>query len=229
MMNKLKQLLPSWYEGIRETDLLMEIEDGLLRELLTQLETIQANQYVSTADSRTITLYEKMLGITTNLLESLDARRFRVLTRLGTQKPYTKKYLEEMLSSFGHPVTLEFFYNEYRMVIESQFEGIGMMQELDYLIRTIVPANIMTEVNNHLVGSTSGGTYLACGLTSTELVTITPDYKANHTINQVLHVAEGGTVTVTEQLSADINRTTEVKTDATQANGVIYFESVEIY
>lgn len=183
-MNQLKELLPDWYEGIKETNVLMDIEQDLIDQLALQIQQVQNNQYISTADSKTIGLYEQMLGITSNISDTLDLRRFRVLTRLTTQKPYTIRYLQEVLSSFGDPAELKMLYDEYRLLVEMNFEKLGQVSELEYLFRSIVPANILVEANNELkFNSASGQIYLGGALVLNEMVTITQDITENPTIS----------------------------------------------
>lgn len=169
---ELRALLPSWYEGIVETDVLMEIEDDLFEELRLQIERVQKNQYVSTADEQTIYLYEQMLGITTNLEDPIEARRFRVLTRMTTQRPYTVAYLKELLDSFGEGAEILIFYNEYRLVINTKFEEIGQVDELDYLFRAIVPANMIVESSNEITFSPEQNMMFGQAVTYTEIIGI---------------------------------------------------------
>ncbi len=178
MIDELKSLLPEWYHNVLEMNVLMGIEQHLAEEFLNQLETLQSNQYVSTADSRTISLYEQMLKITPESTDTLETRRFRVLTRMTSQVPYTERYLQELLSSFGEPVKLTMFYNEYRLLIEMNFEKAGQISELEYIFSSIVPANILVDARNSLKGEIPPSeVFLASIAIPTELVVISQDVK----------------------------------------------------
>ena len=173
MIDTLKSLLPEWYHNVLEMEVLLGIEQHLAEEFLSQLESAQANQYVSTADSRTISLYEQMLKITPELTDTLETRRFRILTRMTSQTPYNKRYLQELLSSFGKSVKLTMFYNEYRLLIEMNFEKAGQISELEYIFRSVVPANILVDARNSLKGEIpSSENFLASVAVPTELVVI---------------------------------------------------------
>lgn len=204
---KFKELLPEWYTGIVEAELLMDIEDDLFEELRFQIEKIHTNQYVSTADSQTIALYEQMLGITTNISDTLEMRRFRVLTRMTSQVPYTEEYLRELLSSFGDPAEITMFYNDYHLLVEMNFEKVGQLSEIEYLFRSIVPANIFVEANNELkYNSAPSQIYLGGAVVSNEMVTITQDITENPTIATKAITAAG-------QIVAEIIETKERSDD----------------
>ena len=187
---ELKELLPTWYTGLLEFETLMCIEQHLLEDLVASIERAQGNLYVSTADSETVAIYERMLRITRQADDTLDMRRFRVLTRLSSQKPYTLRYLSEMLNSIGTDVTVTCLYDEYTVLINSAFERRGQMVDVDYLIRTIVPANLQVDVRNVLrTNAANLKLKQASALTSDEVIYITHDFTSQQRTQQVLVAA----------------------------------------
>lgn len=225
----LKRMLPDWYEGLYETNLLMTIEQSLIDDLVTQINRAQSNLYISTADSETLAVYENMLRITRQNGDTLDMRRFRILTRLASQKPYTLRYLEELLSSFGDPATVENKYNEYRIIINSYFEKQGQMSDLDYLVRTIIPANLMAEIKNEVRGQARQTSFLACGMTCTELVVITQDFNESPEMTNIAYLPQGQTVTINQVVTQDISETYDLVNTASVANGLVIAEIKEIF
>ncbi|WP_071131376.1 putative phage tail protein [Enterococcus timonensis] len=213
----LKKMLPNWYENIFETKLLMEIEQELFDELALQIKQTQSNQYVSTADSETLAVYENMLRIVRQSGDTLEMRRFRILSRLSTQKPYTKRYLEEVLLSFGSSVTITSIFDEYRVIIESYFEHQGQMSDLDYMIRTIIPANLVADVNNHLaLGDLIEQIFLGAALSAGEFVTITQDFKQTSQTGQSVLAGTGVTAGHFNGVTADF----KANTAATQSQKI---------
>ena len=230
MMDELKNLLPAWYDGIYEMQVLMDIEMDLLQELLNHIKSLQSNQYISTADSKTIEMYEQMLRITVEPSDSLELRRFRVLTRIASQKPYTLNYLQELLSSFGGPAELTMLYNEYRLIANINFERPGQLSEVDYLFRAIVPANILTEINNRLNFVSPPTTqYIGAGMVVTEMVTITQDLVEAPRLDVVAKVANANVVTTAESWSGDTKQEPIINVTSINASGVVFFESIEIH
>ncbi|MDT2757360.1 DUF2313 domain-containing protein [Enterococcus asini] len=228
-MTQLKELLPNWYEGIVETDVLMDVEQKLFDELEAQINLAQSNQYVSTADAKTIAIYEQMLGIVTDPLDSLELRRFRVLTRLTTQKPYTLRYLQEVLSSFGDPAELTMFYNEYRLLVEMNFEKMGQVSEIEYIFRTVVPANILVDAQNELKAKVpKTQLFMAAGMTNTELVMITQDVAEAPSISTPIYQPFGVVISALEQTSQDIAQSPEIRLNQKSANAFVNYQTIEI-
>lgn len=228
-MTRLKELLPNWYEGIVETDVLMDVEQKLFDDIEAQINLAQSNQYVSTADSKTIAIYEQMLGIVTDPLDSLELRRFRVLTRLTTQKPYTLKYLQEVLSSFGDPAELTMFYNEYRLLVEMNFEKLGQVSEIEYIFRTVVPANILVEAQNELKAKVpKAQLFMAAGMTNTEFVMITQDVAEAPSISTPIYQPFGVVISDLEQTSQDIAKAPEIRFNQKSANAFVNYQTIEI-
>lgn len=256
-MSQLKELLPVWYEGIVETDVLIDVEQKLFDDLESQIKLAQNNQYVSTADSKTIAIYEQMLGIVTDPLDSLDLRRFRVLTRLTTQKPYTLRYLQEVLSSFGDPAELKMFYDEYRLLVEMNFEKLGQVSEIEYIFRTVVPANILADINNRLElndlieqiflsssvtvcelvsithdfsekDNVSQAAFMAGGQVDTELQSVTHDFKENEQLQSTQYVAVAQTQAEFQKLSHDFSQQVESKQNMVQSAGNVFAEFITI-
>ncbi len=228
-MSQLKELLPNWYEGIVETDVLMDVEQKLFDDLEAQINLAQSNQYVSTADAKTIAIYEQILGIVTDQLDSLELRRFRVLTRLTTQKPYTMRYLQEVLSSFGDPAELTMFYNEYRMLVEMNFEKLGQVSEIEYIFRTVVPANILVDAQNELkVKVPKTQLFMASGMTNTELVMITQDVAEVPSISAPIYQPFGVVISDLEQTSQDIAKSPEIRLNQKSANALVNYQTIEI-
>lgn len=200
----LKRLLPSWYDNLLETNVLMAVEQELLNELASQIQKVQDNQYIATADSETLTIYEAILRIGRQPTDTLEMRRLRILSRLSTQKPYTKRYLQEVLESFGGTVQITNIYNEYRLIIESTFEKQGQMGDADYLIRTVIPANLITEVQNHLaLNNLKEQIFLGEAMTCGEMVIITSDYQESVDSSQKISVGVGSSQLGLNALTSD--------------------------
>lgn len=228
-MSQLKELLPIWYEGIVETNILMDVEQRLFDDLESQIKLAQNNQYVSTADSKTIAIYEQMLGIVTDPLDSLELRRFRVLTRLTTQRPYTIRYLQEVLSSFGDPAELTMFYNEYRLLVEMNFEKLGQVSEIEYIFRTVVPANILVDARNEIKPKVpKNQIFIATGMTNTELVMITQDIAEVPSIRTPVYQPFGIVISDFEQTSQDVSQSPEIRLNQKSANAFVNYQTIEI-
>lgn len=207
----LKEMLPEWYQGVYEMNKLMEVEQSLLDELALKIKQSQDNLYVSTADSDTIRIYELMLKIATTSDDTLESRRFRVLTRLASQKPYTKRYLTEMIHSFGSPANITYKFNQYQLEIKANFEKVGQIFDLEYLIRTILPANILASIQNYLkANNVQNKPYVAMACTVNQFIDITQDFRQNTAIQSPYVLGLGQTTGIFETITQDFNEKTNI-------------------
>lgn len=106
------------------------------------------NNFVLSCDLDGIRRWEKIFNILADeLLETLEYRQKRVLNRLVQQPPYTKIYLERMLSGlFGEDYyALKILNNNYiiKVTIETQIDGL--YKDTIETLRQLVPANMVIE------------------------------------------------------------------------------------
>lgn len=141
----LVDLMPDWYANVVEMRKLLQAEDHLINLTETNLQIVQNSQYISTANGDVISMYEELLKISTTPGDSLELRRFRILNKLSIRKPYTKRYLQELISSLDDQISFEILYEKYQIDIDIDARKVVELDEIKYLvelIRTIVPANM---------------------------------------------------------------------------------------
>lgn len=145
-MSNLAQYLPNIYEGVLETDTLMDVEDDLFGKLNTQCIKGQANQYILTADETGIKLFEDMAGIVADpATENIEFRRQRLINRFSTAPPFTFKFLKTRLDAIiGKGAWKAYIdYDNYTLYVESSAENQLWYHELLITITSIKPANIV--------------------------------------------------------------------------------------
>ena len=62
----LKQYLPSWYDGVVDFGVFLDIEDELMKEVGEKIERVKSNQWIQTADEFTISIHEAVFHIIAN-------------------------------------------------------------------------------------------------------------------------------------------------------------------
>ncbi len=142
----LKDFVPSWYESIKEFDVLFEVEDELIQEVDEHLKKIKNNQWIQTADEQMIYFHEQLLGILVNPeTEDLEFRKQRILNRLQSTPPFTLSYLKDHLNRiFGKENYLLIVnYDDYQMVLETAAENANWFLEAQKIIHKVKPANII--------------------------------------------------------------------------------------
>ncbi|MEQ6357895.1 putative phage tail protein [Lysinibacillus sp. M3] len=91
--------LPSILHEIKELQKVSEIENPSLEQVWELVESILNNQFILTLDDRGASRYEKMLGLVAGESETLETRRFRILSRYQEQAPYSYPVLKQLLDS----------------------------------------------------------------------------------------------------------------------------------
>ncbi len=214
-------------EGNVEMDALTSAEQPLIDKLFSSISLALDNQFVPTADSNTLSLYEKMLKLPIYEDDTLEQRRFRILSKIGNKKPYTQRSLEEVLSAFGPLATLEMDYANYLLRIESNFEKYGQIEEIESQVRQIAPANLILDFDNRLEGFMRSGVFLASAMAVTEVVQITHDFVESTGVYNVAHVAGAPVTTSVTQITHDFIETSQVSSAPVLAVGKVIAEIIE--
>ena len=146
MDRQLIDYLPLFLQEYREYKaILNDASQPEIDKLWGEARNNLAEWFVSTATIKGILRYEKLLHIAPLATDTLEMRRFRVLTRLGETLPYTLRALENMLETLcgtgNYNVLLD--NNVYTIYI-----GIGLIAKSNFddvntLLRRIIPANLI--------------------------------------------------------------------------------------
>ncbi|MEG0449905.1 MAG: putative phage tail protein [Lysinibacillus sp.] len=91
--------LPSVLHEIIELQKIAEIENPSLESVWRKVEATLSNQFLLTLDERGASRYERMLKLQVGESETLETRRFRILSRYQEQAPYSYQVLKQLLDS----------------------------------------------------------------------------------------------------------------------------------
>jgi len=145
-----------------EFDLLWAVEDWMRRNL-----------YIHTAEEYGLRRYERMLGITPMEGETLQARRNHILVRWNQETPYTYRFLLgllEMLTGGDFEVIPDF--TNYAMEIRVFTPDSSIISDLAFIMRYIIPANIVTTSSNTMRINLRGGIGLGAVIRTVKRYTI---------------------------------------------------------
>ncbi|MGH2063963.1 putative phage tail protein [Aerococcus urinaeequi] len=175
----LKQYMPAYYDGVREMNELLNIEDSLFTSYLTEFDKVKANQFIMTADLDGIEIYERILGITATTGESLGFRRSRALNRWVDIVPYTHNALYSKIARLqdNYNFDIEYELNAYRISIRTNLEIPGQVDELDYALAEMIPANLEIISRNEIPMASTANVYIVAGMTPTMLISATDSVK----------------------------------------------------
>ena len=164
------------YKEINET-LAAETPEFML--VWKAADRVLRNEFIAVADEYGISRFERMLKIYPSKKDTLESRRVKVQGRWFASLPYTMKMLLTKLKSIcgdtDFTVIKEFDY--YRIVIETNLELFGQVEELEQILNTMLPCNMNVILKNRISCAASGKALAAGGIRATEFFVVPDDYK----------------------------------------------------
>lgn len=140
--------LPSVLHEIKEIVGIANVEKPVLETLWQEIENTLNNQFVVTTDGKGASRYEKMLKLSVPASDSIETRRFRILTRYQEQAPYTNRVLKQLLDSLlgkgqyelQRDVAAKTLSVKIELTVKGMFEAVAIMLE------RITPQNMVLTV-----------------------------------------------------------------------------------
>lgn len=225
---RLTDLLPDYYDGVYEMHELTAVEQPQLDELQRIVDQVEANEFISIADSQGLSIFEEMYGLKADNGDSLEMRRFRLLTFLSMYRPYTMRYLREVLLSLDPKSTVKLINDKYQLIINTQLEKQGEMAKLDTFLMQILPANLILEMSNSYGGYSTGNIFLASGIVPVELVTITQDYNDEADVQSIVTMSNANIPTMQQVVTGDYQGSGQVNSLPSTVQHQVITEVVEI-
>ena len=154
---KLIDYLPLFMQDYREMAVIMETEQTEIDRLWVEAENALADQFILEATENGVKRWESMLGISPKDTDSLDERKFRILTKLNQELPYTLRKLEQALTNLcgNNMFSIEVTSAEYHIEIKLGLINQNNYQEVVDVLKKMIPANMTQYVqimyNSHNV------------------------------------------------------------------------------
>ena len=145
---KLIDYLPHFMREYGEIKTVTETEQVEVDRLWVAIENAFLDQYIPDATENGVGRWESMLGVSPKDTDTLDVRKFRILTKLNQELPYTTRKLEQALTNLcgvgGYSLNVNFndFYVEVHLALENE----GSYVEVENLLAKMIPANMLTYV-----------------------------------------------------------------------------------
>lgn len=145
MRKKLQDYLPPILLKTYEFPLLCDTEQPEIDRLRDAADAVLDAQFISTAGETAIARYEKIFGITPQDIDTLDERRFKVLTRINTQLPFSVRRLRQQLATLcgDDGYKLELNGDRYTLTVKVALTAKRNQQAVEELLADIVPANMV--------------------------------------------------------------------------------------
>ena len=143
-----------------------------------------------------------MLGIHPTSEDTLESRRSRVQSKWFNKIPYTMRVLLQKLTvlcgNTDFSLTHDFKVG-YTLTLETDLELYGQVEELEYIINSMIPENIVVVSKNSIPCNVKGAVLFGGGVCFVNHFTITNDFREVFDIGG--KAAFGGGIVQTEMLN----------------------------
>lgn len=156
MDRNLIDYLPPVLKKVREFKLIFQSEQPEIADLWGSINNALNDQFVIDATEYGVGRWEKLLGIVPKGTESLDARKFRILTRLNERLPYTMRTLQLLLEALcgKDGYSIELYNDVYTIEVKINLIAKSKFDDVDALLQRVIPANMIINLrlmyNQHL-------------------------------------------------------------------------------
>ena len=108
------------------------------------------NRFQDTADIDGVRIWERILNITPNTSDTLEDRRFRIISVLQKRTPYTWAQLHKMMEALcgkdGYELKKGYFVLMVHLAMESQSQLKSVIQ----MLRDVIPMHILLDITQML-------------------------------------------------------------------------------
>ena len=144
----LTDYLPDVLKNVTEMQAIMKSETPIVQAILNACENCMNDQFISEATEHGIARREKMLDITPYATDTLEDRRFRLLSRYNENTPYTRKSLANMLETLcgkdGFKLTI--LTSEFTVKVRVALTVKKQADSVSELLERILPYNMAFSV-----------------------------------------------------------------------------------
>ena len=166
--------LPRYLQEYREIKEIMSTENPEIEYLYKEIDITMDNQFIHTCNEKGIERFEKLLKIIPNSDDNLPGRISRVLSRWNDSIHYTYKGLIQKLNVIcgEDKYSINLKNNEYTLELTVSLVFGGQVEEIDYMLSYMVPANIVVKCKNEVVNKPQERVNLAGIVVITKEITI---------------------------------------------------------
>lgn len=151
--------LPPFMQDFTEIAATLNAEDPEFVIVWDSADKVLKNQFIATADEYGISRFEKILKILPSKEDTLESRRSRVQNRWFNDMPCTLRTLVYRLTTLcaDHGFTLtKYFTDAYTLEIHTDLELFGQVEELERIIESAIPCNLVVKSTNYIILNAAG-------------------------------------------------------------------------
>lgn len=146
MDRKLLDYLPPVLREVMEFQAINEANEPEISLAWDALSLVMANQFLDTADSTGLSVWERELKIYPKDTDTLETRRARIKAMWNLELPYTLPWLKNWLTSICGPTGHEEIVADYTINIQLDYNALpdadSLAQEILNMLLAVRPENI---------------------------------------------------------------------------------------
>lgn len=222
--------LPPFMADFKEVAVTLEAENPEFKIIWDAANQVLYNEFIATADEYGISRFEAILKILPSKEDTLESRRARVQARWFNAIPYTMKALTSKLIALcgDNNFTITKQFDFYRLELETHLELYGQVDELEYIINTMLPCNIVVVSDNKIICDVKGLAAFAGGICITEHFFITNDSRETVVANGAAVHGAGVVNTASVIITNDFNEQFNITGTSSIGSGAVVSEIVGI-
>lgn len=222
--------LPPFMADFKEVAVTLEAENPEFKIIWDAANQVLYNEFIATADEYGISRFEAILKILPSKEDTLESRRARVQARWFNAIPYTMKALISKLIALcgDNNFTITKQFDFYRLELEIHLELYGQVDELEYIINTMLPCNIVVVSDNKIICDVKGLAAFAGGICITEHFFITNDSRETVVANGAAVHGAGVVNTASVIITNDFNEQFNITGTSSIGSGAVVSEIVGI-
>ena len=147
-MADIKSYFPDILKEVKEFKLIDEAESPELLFLWEETEKIFNNQFIVTSDETGVKMIEDMLGLKPKATDTLQERKFKILTKYNEDIPYTIGKLNEVLATLcgKNGFKLEINRNAFYINVKVELVNKKNVDAVNETLERMVPANMLFDI-----------------------------------------------------------------------------------
>ena len=141
--------LPEVVSVIKDFKVIASLDNPELSDLWTGIEQAFYDQYVSDATSNGTKRYESILRLVPKATETLDERKYKILTKYNEQLPYTYRAMLQRLDTLcgaeGYTVDVDLL--GYTVTVRVELSVRNNYSAIEELLDHIIPMNMEIDLS----------------------------------------------------------------------------------
>lgn len=162
----MERYFPDLIRDVAEFKAIAAAENPEIDNMGGAAERVLANQFVKTAEVYGIGRLEKILKITPKGTDTLDERRFRILSKLNVFVPYTWNALGSILDGLcgENRYERERYPERFAVIVRVGLGNRKKFEAIKNMLEDIIPSNMQLDVNILYLRHWEAGRYRHRGL-----------------------------------------------------------------